>query len=438
MTPRVLIYRSELLPYSETFIAAQAGAMASFLPAFAGLRRVRDGIHPPQPCWVLAEGLGMPARARRWMFRRMGVASGWYRAIRAWNPALLHAHFATDAAEALPLVRLLKVPFVTTLHGYDVMAHDAAHRKTARGRAYLARREELFARADLFLCVSDAIRRRALERGFPPHKLHVHAIGAALCAGPPPSSLPASPIILFVGRLVEKKGCRYLLRAMKQVQAILPAARLVVLGEGPERTPLQQQTQAESIHAQFLGAQSKTEVTRWMSQARVLAVPSVTASDGDAEGLPTVLGEALSLGLPVAAFRSAGIPELVRDGVEGLLADERDEEALARNLVRLCQDDALATRLVAAGRRRLEDHYELHAQTRVLEAIYAELLTARHGAVLRRQHAQHPQHPQQQHGLELPTLAAAAERADTGCLVDMNEALPEVLEQACPSGVVVP
>ncbi len=371
--PRILIYRSELLAYSETFIAAQAAALRRYTPIFAGLRRVAGSLALPAASFVVAEGSQLADRCRRYAFVHTGRAAGWIETLRAEQPVLVHAHFAVDAAEALPLARELSVPLLATLHGYDVMAIDQVHRASRRGRVYLARREQLFREAGLFLCVSDAIRRKAIERGFPAHKLRVQPIGIDLALYRPAERLEPAPAILFVGRLVEKKGCAHLIRAMGEVRRVLPEARLVILGDGPERAHLEEEARCWGSQAIFLGVQSGEQVRRWMAASRVLAVPSITARDGDAEGLPTVLFEALAMGLPVACFRSAGIPELVRHEVEGLLAEEKDEAGLACNLLRLCQEEGLAARLGAAGRRRVEESFGLAMHTEQLEAIYAEL-----------------------------------------------------------------
>ncbi len=361
-TPRVLIFRSELLPASETFIAAQAGALQRYQPVFAGLRRSRYGL-PLAP--LLLPRLHLPGGAL--------LAPTLARAARAQAAALVHAHFALDAAEALPLRRALKLPLVVTLHGYDVMRADAAHAKTRRGRTYLRRRAQLWSEAALFVCVSEAIRQRALERGFPAAKLRVLPIGVDTQAFAYGQSLTGEARVLFVGRLVAKKGCEILIQAMEQVQRKLPNAQLLMAGDGPERLRLQALAARCTHGTRFLGAQSREEVQRLMASARCLAAPSVTAADGDAEGLPIVLCEALALGLPVASTVHSGVPELVQHGQSGLLSTEGDVDGLARHLLALCMDDGLTERLRAAGRMRVEQAFNLQRQTEMLEEIYDEV-----------------------------------------------------------------
>ena len=372
--PTVLIYRSELLGFSETFIKAQASKLRSFHPVLAGLKRVTSGLPLELDHTVLAEGRSTRARATRFCYLLSGVAPRWTRSLAAKRPAIIHAHFATDGAEALGIARRIDAPLVVTLHGYDVMTEDAAHRKTWRGRVYLRRRAELWRRASLFLCVSEAIRQKALARGYPAEKLEVHRIGVDCEHLRPRTVAPRDPLILFVGRLVEKKGCSHLLRAMRLVRQRLPDASLAVLGDGLERERLKAEAEAFAPETIFLGAQSSGVVREWMARARVLAIPSVRARDGDAEGLPTVLAEAMAMGVPVAAFRTSGIPELAEHEREALLCEEGDVEGLAENLLRLCVDDELACRLSRAGRRRVETEFNVETQTAQLEQVYASVL----------------------------------------------------------------
>ena len=372
--PAVLIYRSELLAYSETFIQAQAAALQTFTPVFAGLRRVTRSLTLPAKSFVVSEDESLRSRLQRYGFLQSGYAPHLLASLRAEAPVLVHAHFAVDAAEALPISRALQIPMAVTLHGYDVMAGDQAHQLTRRGRIYLARRQRLFREASLFLCVSEAVRCKAMERGYPAAKLLVLPIGIDVAQYQPAPTLTAAPAVLFVGRLVEKKGCVHLIHAMCEVRRILPEARLVVIGDGPERASLEAEARRWGSQTIFLGVQSREQVRQWMHASRVLAVPSITAANGDAEGLPTVLYEALATGLPVACFRTSGIPELIRHGFEGLLAEEGDEGTLAQHLLSICQEDGLAARLGRAGRSRVQTSFDLGAQTARLERIYEQVL----------------------------------------------------------------
>ena len=379
--PRALLFRSELLPLSETFIAAQARAMRRYEPRFLGLRRLPSSLVLPGQS--ICAGDRLPGE--QWLFQATHCAPALALAARSQHAALLHAHFAIDAAELLPLRRRLALPLIVTLHGYDVMRSDAAHRTTLPGRRYLRRRTRLWDEAEVFLCVSKAIQEEAIARGYPARKLRVLPIGVDTEQLQFQLRLPSSPLVLFVGRLVPKKGCHLLIRAMARLQQRLPEARLRVIGDGPQRAALEQAAAAQTTGTRFLGALGAEQVRVEMLEARCLAAPSLRAADGDGEGLPMVLCEALALGVPVVSTRHSGIPELITHGVDGLLSAEGDEEALAANLLAMLSGRCNVEKLRAAGRSQVERDFALCRQTAALEECYDEFAApvrppVRHGA----------------------------------------------------------
>ena len=231
-----------------------------------------------------------------------------------------------------------------------------------------------WARESLFVCVSEHIRQTALERGFPAGKLWVHRIGIDLQSSELARSPGPQPVVLFVGRLVEKKGCAHLIRAMALVNAKLPGARLVVVGEGPLRSELESQARTQSPSAVFLGSQPSHVVRTCMRRAGVLAAPSVVAKNGDTEGLPIVLCEAQAMGLPIAGFRGPGVDEAVIDGQTAMLVNSGDHEALAGMILRLLADASLRAQLCVAGRQHAAKYFDLRTQTALLEDKYDEVL----------------------------------------------------------------
>lgn len=373
--PRVLFFRSELLPLSETFIAGQAAVLTRYEPWFAGVKCIRHGLELDASRLIVSSKRDILfGKISRRIYYRTGFAPGFQSRIQSTAPDLIHAHFAMDAAVALPVQRRLDVPLMATLYGYDVTSNVAALQQSTAGRTYLRRRHELWQRTQVFVCISEFIRRKAIEAGFPEDRLWVHPIGIDVDFFHPGSQRAQEPLVLFVGRLVEKKGVAYLVRSMKRVQEQLPEARLVVLGDGPLRACLEAEARSTLRQCEFLGAQPADAVRQWMRKAAVIAAPSVIAANGDAEGLCMVVCEAQSMEIPVVSFQGPGISESVADGETGFLVPQRDEGALADAILTLLHDESLAARMGAAGRRRVERLFNVHCQAAVLEEKYDQLL----------------------------------------------------------------
>lgn len=377
MNPTVLIYRSDLLPASETFVAAQAHALRRYTPCFAGLHSIPTSLLiDPCDTTLLTPGDRLADKLQRRFFLQTGIAPRFVRALQRRHPVLLHAHFAIDAAAALPLQEKLGIPLVVTLHGYDATMSDETLRHYAAGRTYVRRKDQLRSRARFFICVSDHIRRQALERGVPEEKLRTIAIGVDLnfFVPDPLRSHDLDPIVLFVGRLVEKKGCVHLIHAMARIEARHPTAKLLIVGDGPLLEPLRTQARAELRRCTFLGSQPPSVVRDLMYRATVLAAPSIVAASGDSEGLPINLCEAQAVGLPIAAFDGPGVSEAVVPDETALLAPQGNESALAEAISRILDDPCLAKRLAIAGRRNAEERFSLEKQTARLEDLYTEAL----------------------------------------------------------------
>jgi glycosyltransferase involved in cell wall biosynthesis len=380
MSEGVVIFRIQLLPRSETFIVKQAAAMKRFEPYFVGWRRVAGLDLPEHGSWTVDDG-GRRGRLRELRFRYLGPTSREIARLRARSPRLVYAHFALDGYAAMRLAKQLKVPLVTALHGYDVTMSDEAIGATRLGREYLKARSQLQTAGALFVACSEYVRSRAIERGYPADRTIVNYIGVDVTRFEPPQAGLRLPVILFVGRLVEKKGCRNLIEAMVAVQRCNAKVELIVIGDGPLRAECEELAATRLICSRFLGSQPATVVQEWMARAAVFCVPSVIASSGDAEGFGIVFIEAQAMGLPVVSTSSGGIPEAVDNGHSGLLVAEGDHEALAEALLKLLQDDDLWHRFSVAGRKRVLENFNLARQTERLEDFFGYLLSS-HGSRL--------------------------------------------------------
>jgi glycosyltransferase involved in cell wall biosynthesis len=373
----VLIYAEPLLARPMTFIRTQAEALTRFSPYYISPHYERNGLPlPKERVVVMRQSQSALASLTELPFKFLGLAPLYVRRLRKLRPALLHAHFGPTGLRALPLARKLKIPLIVTFQGYDATIYDKflLQSRYYSCRSYVRRRKMLDAEATLLIAVSSFIQDEMIRQGFSADKIVVHYVGVDTELFCPDPQVKREPFILFTGRLAEKKGCEYLIRAMGEVQCQLPKAELVLIGDGPLRQPLEQLARQTLTSYRFLGFQSPDVVRHWMNRAQIFAAPSVRAESGDAEGYPNAFAEAQSMGLPVVSFSADGVREAVVHGETGLLARERDVSALAAHLRRLYADPALSARMGEAARAHVCTHFNLRTQTRKLEELYMRVL----------------------------------------------------------------
>jgi colanic acid/amylovoran biosynthesis glycosyltransferase len=378
--PAVLVYTEPLLARSMTFVRSQAEALESYSPYYVGPHSLQDGLQlPKERVIVQHRGKGSLLRIAEVPLKTVGFAPLFVRRLRKLRPVLLHAHFGPMGLRALPLAQKLGIPLVVTFHGYDATIRDDLARKSGHYslRAYVRHRKELERSASLLIAVSNFIRSELARQGFAEEKVVVHYIGVDTEHFRPDPDVRREPMVLFTGRLAEKKGCEYLIRAMAKVQSAFPATELVIIGDGPLRAELEREAGQALRRYRFLGFQPPDVVRHWMNRARVFAAPSVRAQSGDSEGYPIAYAEAQAMCLPVVSFVSGGVPEAVLDGETGLLAPERDVEALALNLQKLVSNESLCLRMGEAARKRVMAHFDLRIQTKKLEEHYLRVLGER-------------------------------------------------------------
>ncbi|MCE9602590.1 MAG: glycosyltransferase [Gemmatimonadetes bacterium] len=360
-----VIFRKRILPWSETFIATQSGAMTRYAPVLVGYSRDPSGAAylVGRPQLLLNEHSWFPA-LEKFLLKSAGRApSRWLRAIAETKPAVLHAHFGSSALPASRIAKALRIPLVVTYHGMDITVR-------AKTEAEAARRRRAFAAADRVIAVSRFIADALRAAGCPDGKIRLHYIGVDTTRFTPGTAPRSRTEVLFVGRLVEKKGVIHLVRAMAEVRKSVPGAELVLAGDGPLREPLAREAAQLGVPATFLGVQTPEQVQQLMRRAAVLAGPSIADARGNAEGLPITFLEAQASGLPLVVSTSGGTGEGVVDGVTGFLFDPGDESALAGHLRTLLGDAALRERMSAAARAHMVTNFDLARQTAALEEIY--------------------------------------------------------------------
>jgi colanic acid/amylovoran biosynthesis glycosyltransferase len=264
----------------------------------------------------------------------------------------LHAHFMTVAAQVAYLAHLFTgIPFSVTAHAKDL------YRETVDPTVF----RQIAGAATAVVTVCLANRRHIEERGLAGRgRVKVVYNGVDLERLRAGGGDREPGLILGVGRLVPKKGYQVLLEACRVLADRAVDFHAVIVGDGEERGPLLELRRrlglTDRVHLH--GAASREEVLSLMRRARVLATPSVTDADGNRDALPTVLLEALALGLPVVSTPVGGIPEIVDPGVHGLLVPERDPVALAEALARAVDDEVLWARMAQAGPRRASERFD--------------------------------------------------------------------------------
>lgn len=351
-----------------TFILSHAEALRKYRPVFAGAHHAH-GLELPANRVALANRGGLTGTAQEFLFRRFGIARSLVAQLRKFQPRLVHAHFGLSGPSALALADALRVPLVVTYHGQDATITDDQARQSWRGREYLRGRNRVISRAALIIAVADYIRARLLAKGYPASKVVTHRNGINLQFFSR-SDQRREAVVLFVGRFVEKKGCEFLLRALTHLRDVGQPTRGVLIGDGPMRPLLESLAAQVNLDVAFTGLLPLPQVRDWLGRASVVAVPSVTAADGDSEGLPTVILEAQAMGAPVVTTRHAGNAEGVIEGRTALLVDERDVVGLAKAIRHFIDRSDLVKEFGAAGRSFVEAKFDIAAQAQGLEVLY--------------------------------------------------------------------
>jgi glycosyltransferase involved in cell wall biosynthesis len=189
--------------------------------------------------------------------------------------------------------------------------------------------------------------------------------------------------ILFIGRLVELKGLAYLIEAAARLDGRVPV-RIVAIGIGPERDRLEALARERNVEVDFRNKVPDAELHQAFVTSDMLVLPSIIDARGDTEGLGVALLDAMSYGLPAIASRVGGIPDIIEDGVSGLLVPPADPQALANAIERVARDPTFAKRLADAGRERLRTHFSWEVITKRWDAVYSAISASRPSASSKR------------------------------------------------------
>jgi colanic acid/amylovoran biosynthesis glycosyltransferase len=289
---------------------------------------------------------------------------------------IIHCHFGTLGLEGLWLrdKGVIDGKLIVSFRGVGL----SWYLKKFGSHVY----DDLFARGDLMLPASGNHARKLIELGCERSKILLHPEGIHLerfvCARPR-EGRAGKVCLLTVGRLVEKKGVEYSIRAAARLAERYPDLEYDLVGEGPLRKPLMRLAKDLGVSKNiiFHGSKPREDVIKHLMKAQVFIAASVTADDGDTEGAPSSSKEAIAAGLPIVATRHGGIAELVDNEVTGFLVDERDSEALADKVAYILDHEDVRERMGAAGRRVVGEKYDIDRLNDRLVEIYENISTVR-------------------------------------------------------------
>lgn len=300
-----------------------------------------------------------------------------YSSIRFLNSPkydVIHCQFGMYGISGMKLreIGLIRGKIVTSFRGFDISLYVKKKGKDVYS--------ELFSKGDIFLANCEFFRQRAISLGCDPEKIMVHGSGIDCSRFEFKSRYaPKDGVIRIVttGRLVEKKGIEYAIRAVAQVAHSHPKIVYKIIGDGELKASLQQLINdlRATDRIELVGWKNQLEIIDIIDQAHIFIAPSITAKDGNQDAPVNTLKEAMAMGLPVIGTNHGGIPELVETGVSGFLVPEKDVDAIAEKLDFLISNPHLWAAMGESGRKCVETHYDIKQLNKELIQIYQELST---------------------------------------------------------------
>ncbi len=377
--PVVACYCARFLKPEMLHIYRQITALERCAPVVITQKRENAERYPFAPVYIVPKAAGH--FLRRFWFRQVRdtpwqISDAELRALlRLLNETrarLLHIYFGQIAVHLLPLIRKWDNPSIVSFHGADVMVdmNKAAYRSTTL---------KMLDAVKLVLVRSESLRCALLDLGCEPEKIEIQRTGIPLEEFSFRERIfPKNGDwrLVQAGRLIEKKGLPVTLRAFAAFLRQYPNATLTIAGEGPLLGELQNLACDLNIaqRISFTSFISQGELRQIYYQSHIFVHPSQTGRDGNQEGVPNAMLEAMATGLPVFATEHGGIPEAVENGVSGVLVTERDDEALARALVNAAQDPGFLSSVARAGAEAVREKFNLGKQPQLLEDVYLRMI----------------------------------------------------------------
>lgn len=385
MKRKVLIYNDSFFEISETFIYRQVNFLQKHFDLHLAGHHLKNQQHfplqHPERVQVIEEKDSFPWNYITKIKRKIGYPTALGHSagnqlqelIRQQQFDLLHVHFGYTAVKALPVLRKFKIPLIVSFHGYD------ASRMAYGNPAYLKALPELIERASKLIIVSEHMKEIIGVNGkhsnkviLYPYSVDVQQFGNINSA----SSNQQTINILHSGRLVGKKGVPDLVTVFSELNKKYPHMVLHLLGDGPEAEQTRTIVNKNGIKDKvvFYGSQPNQKVKELMQQADIFVLNSRTADNGDMEGLPVTILEAMSMGKAIVSTRHAGIPFAIRDQHNGLLVEEKNNDQLYTAMEKLILDAGLRQQLGQNARTIAEQQFDMAVLGPQLADIYNQAI----------------------------------------------------------------
>lgn len=365
MKLKVLHYKSNFLNYSETFIHRIIAHHRKFEAAAMCLdkRQFTDGLELyEQP------KRGLQGLINTVYFHLNGCLPFYNRTLQKVQPDLIHAHFGYDGWRMIKPALQNDLPLVTGFYGSDVSRLPTEFDWPRRYR-------KLARHGDAFIAISSHMKTQLIKLGFPESDIHIIPFGLDAESFPSGGS-PDPHSLMMVGRMVEKKGFRYALEAVKILKNEDIPVHLDLYGDGPLEKQLKSLARKWDIQSRvaFHGYTPVEQIKQEHPRHGMLLAPSVTAADGDEEGLPNTILEAMASGTLAIASDHAAIDEALTQNETGLLAPEGDAKALAEKIRFALNNRPRVEQIEQNARSLIKEKYEIDAVVEKTEALYRQTI----------------------------------------------------------------
>ncbi|PYZ94673.1 colanic acid biosynthesis glycosyltransferase WcaL [Salipaludibacillus keqinensis] len=292
--------------------------------------------------------------------------------IKEQNVVAIHAHHGGQALKILPQIKAFKIPFIVSFRGRDGSAQGSAYTRNFN------RYEELKQLGTMYFPVCDYIANDMKKLGFPKSRIHVLYGGINLEKFPyiqHKLSKDGEIRILSVGRLEMKKGFDTLIKAFAKLHKNNPTTTLHIIGDGSNKKKLESLIKKQKLNhvVKLRGQMSAEQIVTEMTHAHLFCLASQTAKDGDVEGIPNALKEAMACGIPVVSTQNGGIPELIKHKETGYLAEEKNASSLAAGFQFYLDNPDIWQDYTRKARQTIEENFDINKQIGVQERLYDKL-----------------------------------------------------------------